>query len=122
MTTMTRRRSVKTLLLGVSFATAALAQTPYALVAGTVFRDPGFMQAGAKVVLALESQPNKKLQEQTSSPQGEFAFRVKPVANRYIVTATLKGFEVARKTVEITGQEEIRATLMLVPESNVKGR
>ena len=122
MTTMTRRRSVKTLLLGVSFATDALAQTPYALVAGTVFRDPGFMQAGAKVVLALESQPTKKLQEQTSSPRGEFAFRVKPVANRYIVTATLKGFEIGRKTVEITGQEEIRATLMLVPESNVRGR
>lgn len=98
------------------------AQEPYALVGGTVFRDPGFTQPGAKVVLALESQPGKKLQEQISSPAGEFAFRVKPGANRYILTVTLKGFEIARKTVEITEQEQVHATLILVPESNRKGR
>ena len=97
-------------------------QEPYALVGGTVFRDPGFTQPGAKVVLALESKPDKKLQEQISSPTGEFAFRVKPEPNRYIVTATLKGFETAHKTVEITAQEQVRATLMLIPESNKQGR
>ena len=103
-------------------ATAQKQAEPYALVGGTVFRDPGFTQPGAKVVLALESKPDKKLQEQVSSPTGEFAFRVKPEANRYIVTATLKGFETARKTVEITAQEQVRATLVLVPESKGKGR
>ena len=83
-----------------------------------MFRDPGFALPGAKVVLALEANPDKKLQEQVSSPTGEFAFRVKPGANRYVVTAALKGFETARKTVEIVGQEQVRATLVLVPESN----
>jgi hypothetical protein len=97
-------------------------QEPYGLVGGTVFRDPGFTQQGAKVVLTLESQPWKKLQEQVSSPTGEFAFRVKAEPNRYTVTATLKGFEPASKTVEITGQEQVRATLMLIPESNRKER
>lgn len=92
-------------------------QEPYALVAGTVFRDPGFSQPGAKVVLALEGKPDKKLQEAISSPMGEFAFRVQPGANRYILTASLKGYETARKTVEIVEQEQIRATLMLFPES-----
>ena len=45
---------------------------PYAVVAGTVFRDPGFAQPGASVVLALKSAPAKKLQHQISSPRGEF--------------------------------------------------
>jgi hypothetical protein len=97
-------------------------QEPYALVAGTVFREPGFAQSGARVVLTLEGQPKKKLQQQISSPTGEFAFRVKPGANRYTVTATLKGFVTASKTVEIYEQEQVHATLMLVPESNNKER
>ena len=124
-----RRKFVRILLpiLAVAAGPAAAqknprAEQPYAVVGGTVFRDPGFSQPGAKVILALEGQPNKKLQEQISSPTGEFAFRVKPEPARYVVTATLKGFETARKTVEITGQEQARATLVLIPESNKQGR
>lgn len=94
---------------------------PYAIVAGTVFRDPGFAQPGASVVLALKSAPEKKLQQQISSPRGEFAFRVPPGPNTYLVTATLKGFKMARQEIEIQGQEQINATLLLVAESN-KGR
>ncbi|MCU1338383.1 MAG: hypothetical protein JWO19_3964 [Bryobacterales bacterium] len=90
---------------------------PYAIVAGTVFRDPGFAQAGASVVLALKSAPAKKLQQQVSSPRGEFTFRVPAGPNTYLVTATLKGFQTAREEIEIQGQEQINATLLLVPES-----
>jgi len=133
MTTRTRKTTRRTRLAGaavpcllLAVALAATAQKKpgpdeaYALVAGTVFREPGFTQAGAKVVLALEGKPGKpgkKLQEQMSSPTGEFAFRVKPGASRYTVTATLKGFVAATKTVEIFEQEQVHATLMLVPES-----
>jgi hypothetical protein len=95
---------------------------PYAIVAGTVFRDPGFAQVGASVVLALKSSPAKKLQHQISSPRGEFSFRVPPGPNAYLVTATLKGFKTAREEVEIQGQEQINATLLLIPESKSKGR
>ena len=95
---------------------------PYAIVAGTVFRDPGFAQPGASVVLVLKSAPAKKLQEQVSSPRGEFAFRVPPGPNIYLVTATLKGFQTAREEIEIQDQEQINATLLLVPESKQKGR
>jgi hypothetical protein len=93
------------------------AAEPYAIVAGTVFRDPGFAQAGASVVLALKSTPAKKLQQQISSPRGEFSFRVPAGPNTYLVTATLKGFQTAREEIEIQGQEQINATLLLVPES-----
>ena len=96
---------------------------PYAIVAGTVFRDPGFAQPGASVVLALKSAPAKKLQHAISSPRGEFSFRVPTGPNSYVVTATLKGFQTAREEIEIQGPEQINATLLLVAESNKgKGR
>lgn len=90
---------------------------PYALVTGTVFRDPGFSLPGAKVILSLKSNPDKKLQEQTSSPRGEFAFRVPPGENQWLITVSHKGFVTAQKEVEIQGQEQIHATLTLYPES-----
>lgn len=116
-------RSRAALLLMAVWAHSLLAQggkkeaEPYAIVAGTVFRDPGFAQPGASVVLALKSAPTKKLQQQMSSPRGEFSFRVPPGPHSYLVTATLKGFQIARQEIEIQGQEQINATLLLVPES-----
>jgi hypothetical protein len=93
-----------------------------AVIAGTVFRDPGFAQAGASVVLALKSAPGKKLRQATSSPRGEFAFHIPAGPNTYLLTATLKGFQAAREEIEIQGQEQINATLLLVPESKKKER
>jgi hypothetical protein len=95
---------------------------PDAVIAGTVFRDPGFAQPGASVFLALKSAPAKKLQRQISSPRGEFTFRIPAGPNRYLITATLKGFQTAREEIEIQGEEQINATLLLVPESKQKGR
>ena len=77
---------------------------------------------GASVFLALKSAPAKKLQHQISSPRGEFTFRVPPGPQAYVITATLKGFQVAREDVEIQEQEQINATLLLIPESKNKGR
>lgn len=94
----------------------------YAVIAGTVFRDPGFAQPGASVVLALKSAPTKKLQRQISSPRGEFSFHVPPGPNTYLVSATLKGFQAARQEIEIQALEQINATLLLVPESKEKKR
>ncbi|MEO8100035.1 MAG: carboxypeptidase-like regulatory domain-containing protein [Acidobacteriota bacterium] len=91
---------------------------PYAIVAGTVFLDSGRSQPGAKVVLSRKQQPEKKLQEQISSPRGEFSFRVPPGPANYLITATLKGFEPASKEVEIVAQEQVHKTLLLSPASN----
>ena len=127
---MTRRKSKTTLafllpalcLAQISLAQAKQKTGPDAVIAGTVFRDPGFAQPGASVVLALKSAPAKKLQHQISSPRGEFTFRVPAGPNSYVVTATLKGFQTAREQIEIQDQEQINATLLLVPESKQKGR
>jgi len=93
-------------------------QEPYAIVSGSVFLDSGVAQGGAKVVLSPKDQPGKKLQEQSSSPRGEFSFRVPPGPSFYILTATMKGFETASKEVEIVAQEQIHKSLLLVPTSN----
>jgi hypothetical protein len=88
-----------------------------AVIAGTVFRDPGFAQPGASVVLALKASPAKKLQERISDARGEFSFRIPPGPQSYVISATLKGFQTARDEIEIQGLEQINATLLLVPES-----
>src|SRR5450755_783298 len=79
MTRMTRRKSKSALIVllpALCLAQISLAQAKQkagadAVIAGTVFRDPGFAQPGASVVLARKSAPAKKLQQQISSPRGE---------------------------------------------------
>jgi hypothetical protein len=74
------------------------------------------------VTLALKSAPTRKLQQQISSARGEFTFRVLPGPRTYLITATLKGFQTARQEIEIQDQEQMNATLLLVPESKKKRR
>jgi hypothetical protein len=92
-------------------------RAPYAVIAGTVFRDPGFAQPGAAVTLTLRDPKEKKLQEAVSDNRGEFAFHVPPGQATYIIRATLKGFRAASQDIDISGEEQINATLLLVPES-----
>jgi hypothetical protein len=87
------------------------------VLAGTVFRDPGFAQAGATITLARKDAPAKKVQQATSDQRGEFAFRVPPGPATYVITAALKGFKPDRQEFEVSGEEQINATLLLVPES-----
>ena len=126
MTTMTMRMKTRTTKSSVAILLACAAlvsaqtqkkQEPYAVVRGSVFQDSGRVQPGAKVVLSSKDKPDKKLQEQVSSPQGEFAFRVPPGPGAYVLTASMKGFETVSKEVEIAGQEQINKTLLLVPAS-----
>ena len=94
-------------------------EAPHATVAGTVFRDPGFAQPGAAVVLTRKDDPKaKKLQEAASDARGDFAFRVPPGPAAYIVTASLKGFKTVQQEIAVSGEEYVNATLVLVPESN----
>ena len=93
-------------------------QAPYAVIAGTVFRDPGFAQPGAAVTLSLKSDPKaKKLQQAVSDTRGEFAFRVPPTDATYVLHATLKGYRPVQQDIEISGEVQVNATLLLVPES-----
>jgi hypothetical protein len=94
----------------------------YALVSGTVFRDPGFALPNATVTLT----PNpplsaplakfKKLQAVANS-RGEFVFRVPPASMRYTVTAAAKGYHPEEKSIDVEGEARVEVTLSLHPES-----
>jgi hypothetical protein len=90
----------------------------YAVVAGTVFRDPGYALPDAKVVLLAGGDPKKKkLQDTVANYRGEFSFRVPPREAKYVVRATMKGFRPDEKEAAISGAEHIDVNLVLVPES-----
>lgn len=96
------------------------AAAEYSVVAGTVFRQPGFALVEASVTLAAVDQSGsasgKKLQFSTNT-RGEFAFRVPAIAAKYIVAASAKGFSKEQKTVEVQPSERVDVTFMLAPES-----
>lgn len=93
----------------------------YAIVEGTVFRDPGYALADAKVVIAPREGKSKK-QEATTNYRGEFQFRVPAVEAVYIVKASKKGFHPDQKEAAVTGggvagSERVEVNLVLSPES-----
>jgi Carboxypeptidase regulatory-like domain len=89
----------------------------HAVVAGTVFRDPGFALPGAKVVLTRKDEPKARKLQTATNFRGEFAFEVPPEAASYVVTASHKGFQSSEKEVMIGGDERVDVTLSLAPES-----
>jgi hypothetical protein len=90
----------------------------YAVVAGTVFRDPGFALPEAKVVLTLRGDPKaKKLQEVITNYRGEFLFQVPPKEAVYVVKASMKGYGPEQKEAPISGQDRVDVNLVLVPVS-----
>jgi hypothetical protein len=87
----------------------------YAVVSGTVFRDPGFALPDANVTLTLRDDPRgKKLQHAVTTPRGEFSFRVPPRPVAYIVKAELKGYFPDEKEAAVSGEDRIEVALTLV--------
>ena len=106
------------ILAGLVLARAdAQEQTEYAIVAGTVFRDPGYALSDARVILAVPGEKGKKLQEAVTNYRGEFLFRVPPREAKYVVRAAMKGYRPDEKEATISGPERIDVNLVLVPES-----
>jgi len=89
------------------------AAEPYAVVAGTVFRESGLSLPGAAVTLQLRDGSKGRKLQALSDGRGEFAFRVPPSAADYIVRASLKGFQTAEKVVSVAGEERVDVTLTL---------
>ena len=93
---------------------------PYAVVAGTVFRDPGFALPGAQITLSIapdqERSKIKKLTA-TSDSRGEFAFRVSTAPMEYLVLVTCKGYSPQQKQISVEGEQRVDATFTLHPES-----
>ena len=133
--TKTRKRRKRKKRTGISLLLLLLAILPqaqagkkkaevesYALVSGTVFRDPGFALPNATVTLipnpGQEALPPKiKKAQVVCNTRGEFVFRVPPVGMRYTVRASAKGYHDEEKAVEVQGEERVEVTLTLHEES-----
>ena len=92
---------------------------PYAVIAGTVFRDPGFALPGAEVTLTPDSSSDVKIKKMKaiSNTRGEFGFHVPAISMRYTLKASAKGFHPEEKPVAIQSDERIDVTFSLASES-----
>lgn len=127
--TRARRTGSRNLLLASCLLGLALAQgaaqskkapEPYALIAGTIFRDSGFALPGADVNLSPDTPPGErskiKKQKVLSNFRGEFSFRVPALPMRYNVSAKASGYRMQVKSVSISGDERVDVSIQLDPE------
>jgi hypothetical protein len=100
---------------------ASAADKPQAVIAGTVFRDPGFAFPRAELTLTAIALPPgvKKLKpmKTTSDIRGEYSFRVPPGSARYRIEASAPGFAAEQREVEISASERIDVYLTLKPNA-----
>jgi len=90
------------------------------VVAGTVFRDPGFAVAGAEVELIENRTDGKKpktLKTVTDS-RGEFAFTVPPVEAKFRVKASAKGLQPEEKETASSPGVRMDVYFSLKPAAN----
>jgi len=99
------------LLLCLVEASAGAGQKSYAVVAGTVFREPGFTLPGAEVVLRMTVPPpgvkRPKPLTVRSDGRGEFAFHVPAGKAEYLLSVKADGFLGEEKPVMIESEERV---------------
>jgi hypothetical protein len=88
----------------------------YAIVEGTVFKDPGLALPGAKVILTLRNDvKSKKVDEAETNNRGEFSFRVPAADATYTLKASLKGYFPDEKEAAVSGEVRVTVNLVLQP-------
>lgn len=113
------------LLLWLALAGLAGQKPEPAVIAGTVFRAPGFALPGAEVeLLLLSPPPGRKKPKPVSTrtdPRGEFSFQVPPDQAEYKLTARAKGFHPEERIVKLSGgPERLDVYLTLKPAGRVE--
>jgi hypothetical protein len=122
-----RRRTRKRIgirLCALAWLTAALwaggssqSSGSFAVVAGTVFREPGFALPRAEVILTPQALPEggKKLKplKMLTDGRGEFAFRVPAGKAKYRVSVQATGYQPAEKEVLVNADERTDVYLEL---------
>ncbi len=102
-----------TALLLLCFFGASAGDKPkaYAVVAGTVFRESGFVFSGAEVILQTTVPPpgvkHAKPLSLRSDARGEFAFHVPAGKAEYSVSVKAKGFVGEEKPAKIESEERV---------------
>ncbi|MBS1875050.1 MAG: carboxypeptidase regulatory-like domain-containing protein [Acidobacteria bacterium] len=93
------------------------AAEPFALIAVSVFREPGFAVPGAEIELAPAADEKFKKLKVTGDSRGEYVFRVPTPAARYAISASGKGLKTQTKTLAVEGEGRFDVTFMLESES-----
>jgi hypothetical protein len=94
---------------------------PYSVIAGTVFREPGFALPGAQVWLTPDPPVAKKKPEKTmADSRGEFAFRVAPPKEsaepaRYTVSVKAEGYVPQEKPAVVAAEQRVDVYFELKP-------
>jgi hypothetical protein len=95
------------------------AAAPFALIAGTVFRPPGFALPGAEVVIAPEQREvngvKLKKAEAVTNFRGEFAVRVPPVPAKWRVDVKSSGYRPEQRSVSVEGEQRLDLSIVLEP-------
>jgi hypothetical protein len=90
---------------------------PDTVIAGTVFRDPGYALPEATVTLVRREDPkHKKLADLTTNFRGEFVIHVPATPEIYVVKASAKGFRAEEKEASVTGLDRVDLMFTLEPE------
>jgi hypothetical protein len=94
---------------------------PFALIAGSVFRDTGFSLAGAELIVepAPEAKAPVKFKriKTVTDARGEFAVRVPSVPMRYTVSVKAQRYRLDKKEVSIDGEGRVELFFRLEPET-----
>lgn len=114
------------LLLAAVLCAAALSaapknkQTEFALISGSVFREPGYAVRGAEVALIPDDAAKKlkvRRMQTVTDARGEFFFRVPPAAAGYTVKVRAANLTPQEKAATVSGDERVDVTFLLVAAS-----
>jgi len=89
------------------------------MIAGTVYRPPGFVMPGAEVLIKPEvtESGGVKLKnvETATDARGEWVVRVPAVPAKWRVDVKIKGYRPEQRFVSVTGEQRIDLSIVLEP-------
>lgn len=110
--------------LGFSAKKEKRAPEAFAVIAGTVYRPPGFALPGVSVVVAPEQTEagsiKLKKSEAVTDARGEFTVRVPPVPAKWRVDVNMKGYRPEQKSVSVEGEQRVDLSFVLEPAGKPK--
>lgn len=100
------------------------APAPFAVIAGTVYRPPGFALPGVQVRIVPEQADSGgvklKKAEAVTNTRGEFALRVPPVPAKWRVDVQSSGYKPDQRSVSVEGEQRFDLSIVLEPSRPLK--
>ena len=92
---------------------------PYALLAGTVYRPPGFALPGVKVLIEPEQTESNavklKKTEAVTDSRGEWVVRVPPVPAKWRIHVKVNGYRPEERSASVEGEQRVDSSIVLEP-------